>query len=235
LKRFSMYFIVHLPIQIVFLNNFENCRSLPVLRILGQRRHSELMMFFLKSTVSRDRKLVWCNRHARILGSFTCSLSSNLTLKVNLSAEQLIEWENRINSTVQVLLSHPLQSIQSASFLFSLPNWVPHPLTHKGMLLLLPLAPRGETHLLVGGPSSDEGTYTLVLYVYYCIRNGSDQLSPNLKTFQKPSNQFSQAIRLAESIRWNRFQGFLNIFKIGLSDSMTAKADTLTHSTVGEK
>ncbi len=43
------------------------------------------MMFFLKRTVSRDRKLVWCNRHTRILKPLKCSLSSNLTLKVNLS------------------------------------------------------------------------------------------------------------------------------------------------------
>jgi hypothetical protein len=47
----------------------------------------------------------------------------------------------------------------------------PHPLTLKGVLLLPPLGPRGETHSLaeegVGELNSDEGTDTLVLYVYY--------------------------------------------------------------------
>jgi hypothetical protein len=47
----------------------------------------------------------------------------------------------------------------------------PQLLTHKGVLLLPPLGPRGETHSLagegLGGPNSDEGTYTLVLYVYF--------------------------------------------------------------------
>jgi hypothetical protein len=46
----------------------------------------------------------------------------------------------------------------------------PHTLTRKVVLLLPPLGPRGETHSFaeerVGGLSSDEGTDTLVLYVY---------------------------------------------------------------------
>jgi hypothetical protein len=29
MKRFSVHFIVHTPIQIVFLNNFKNCRCMP--------------------------------------------------------------------------------------------------------------------------------------------------------------------------------------------------------------
>ncbi len=41
---------------------------------------------------------------------------------------------------------------------------------HKGVLLLPPLGPRGETHSLegegVGGPNSFEGTDTLLLYVH---------------------------------------------------------------------
>ncbi len=45
----------------------------------------------------------------------------------------------------------------------------PHPLIRK-RVLPPPLGSRGETHSLagegVGGPNSDEGTDTLVLYVY---------------------------------------------------------------------
>jgi hypothetical protein len=43
------------------------------------------------------------------------------------------------------------------------------PLTPKRVLFPPPLDPRGETHSLsegVGGINSDDGTYTLVLYVY---------------------------------------------------------------------
>jgi hypothetical protein len=47
----------------------------------------------------------------------------------------------------------------------------PKPLTHKGVLLLSPYGPREETHSLAGegvsGPNSDEGTDTLVLYVFF--------------------------------------------------------------------
>jgi hypothetical protein len=54
-------------------------------------------------------------------------------------------------------------------FLSSRPNWVPHPLTRE--CCSPPLDPSEETHSLAGeglaGPNSDEGTDTLVLYVYY--------------------------------------------------------------------
>jgi hypothetical protein len=51
----------------------------------------------------------------------------------------------------------------------SRPNWVPHPLTCKRVLLPPSLDPRGETCSLseygVGGTNSDDGEYTLVLKV----------------------------------------------------------------------
>jgi hypothetical protein len=46
----------------------------------------------------------------------------------------------------------------------------PHPLTRKGVLLPPPMGPRGRHTTVRGkgrGPNFDEGTYTLVLYVYY--------------------------------------------------------------------
>jgi hypothetical protein len=42
-------------------------------------------------------------------------------------------------------------------FLSSRRNWVPHPLTRKGLLLFPPLGPRGETHSLGGDPIQTKG------------------------------------------------------------------------------
>jgi hypothetical protein len=127
-------------------------------------------------------------RHKDFKTFFTCNLSSNLTLKVNLRAEQSNEWEKRINkkqyrSTCIVILSSTKYTECRLSFHSSELG------SPKGVLLLPPpLGPKGEPHLLaVEGPNS-------------------------------------------ESIPWNRFQGSLNSYKFGLSDSMTAKAYTLTHS-----
>ncbi len=57
-----------------------------------------------------------------------------------------------------------------------------HPLTRKGVLLLPPLDPRGETRTLarerVGGPNSEEGTDTLVLCVYYNPSTGIRVANP---------------------------------------------------------
>ncbi len=53
-------------------------------------------------------------------------------------------------------------------FLSSRPNWVPHPLIHKEVLLLPPLEPGGETHSLAGlggEANSEEGTDSLALYL----------------------------------------------------------------------
>jgi hypothetical protein len=70
-----------------------------------------------------------------------------------------------------------------SGFLSSRPYWVPPPLTRKRVLIPPMLGPRWETHSLardgVGRPNSDEGTDTLVLYVYYCIIP--------LRTIQYPS------------------------------------------------
>ncbi len=59
--------------------------------------------------------------------------------------------------------------------LYSRPNWVPHRLTCK-RVLLPPLDPRGETHSLseerVGGTNSDDGAYTLVFYTPLWIQGG---------------------------------------------------------------
>ncbi len=55
-------------------------------------------------------------------------------------------------------------------FLSSRPNWGSPPLPHRlGSVAPPPFGSRGETHSLAGeregGPSSDEGTETLVFYV----------------------------------------------------------------------
>jgi hypothetical protein len=46
--------------------------------------------------------------------------------------------------------SSSTEYIQSAGFLSSRPNRVPHPLTSKGCCSSPPLGPRGETHWLAG-------------------------------------------------------------------------------------
>jgi len=57
-----------------------------------------------------------------------------------------------------------------AGFLSSRSNWaLPHTLTRKGVLFPLPLWVHSHVGEGVGGPNSDEGTGTLVFYVYYCI------------------------------------------------------------------
>ncbi len=72
-------------------------------------------------------------------------------------------------------------------FLSSRPNWVPHPLTSYGVLLVPPLGPRGETHSLavkrVGEPNSDEGTDTLELCVYY--KHSSPPFLPTCETARR--------------------------------------------------
>ncbi len=60
--------------------------------------------------------------------------------------------------------------LYSAKISFQSSDLGPPPLTRKGVLLLLPLGPRRETHSLAGegwGPNSDKGTDTLILCVYY--------------------------------------------------------------------
>jgi hypothetical protein len=69
-----------------------------------------------------------------------------------------------------------------SSFLSSHPNWVPPtPITCMGVLRLPPFVSRGGTHSFagegVGGPNSDNGTHTLVLYVYYNPSTGSTETS----------------------------------------------------------
>ncbi len=55
--------------------------------------------------------------------------------------------------------------------LSSRPNWVPSPPHPQGSVAPTHLGLRGETHTIagegVGAPNADEGTNTLVLYVYY--------------------------------------------------------------------
>ncbi len=54
-------------------------------------------------------------------------------------------------------------------FLSSRRNWVPHPLTRKGLLLFPPLGPRGETHSLGGDPIQTKGKtlwYSMYTTVY---------------------------------------------------------------------
>jgi hypothetical protein len=70
------------------------------------------------------------------------------------------------------------QSIQSGRLSVPSSELVPPPprllsLSRKRLLLLLPLGPRRETHSIVGegvgGPNSDEGIGTLVLYsILFC-------------------------------------------------------------------
>jgi hypothetical protein len=75
------------------------------------------------------------------------------------------------------LLKHRVYRVPG--FLSSRPNWVPHPLTRKGVFF--PTFPFVSGDTLaggegVGGPNSDEGTDTLVLYVHiikslYVLKN----------------------------------------------------------------
>ena len=74
------------------------------------------------------------------------------------------------------------QNVKSARFSAYLPELGPPP----------PLGPRGETHSLagegVGGPNSNEGTDTLVLYVYYKLLYVSLWRYTEFHTWKKSRN-----------------------------------------------
>ncbi len=73
---------------------------------------------------------------------------------------------------------HGVEGHRGPGFLSSRPNWVPHPLTRQGMLLLPPLGPGGETHSLAGGIQfrrKDRQSGTLCTLVYNPQKGQTDR------------------------------------------------------------
>ncbi len=85
---------------------------------------------------------------------------------------QMIKILNKVLGTIGKIYGILHRVYRVPGFLSSRPDWVhppPQPLTRKRVFL--PPGSKGETNSLagdaVGEPSSDEGTDTQVLYVYY--------------------------------------------------------------------
>ncbi len=100
------------------------------------------------------------------------------------TASALLLFKTQIRKYYEVRL-HSLYRVPG--FPSSRPNWVPHPLTHKGVLL--PPFQKGETHSLVGegGPNSDEGTDTLLIYVNYSTSKLESIAYLSSTEFSKPN------------------------------------------------
>ncbi len=83
----------------------------------------------------------------------------------------MIKILNKVLGTIGKIygILHRVYSVPG--FLSSRPNWVPPPPTPHPQASVSPPGSKGETHSIagdgVGEPSSNKGTGTLVLYVYY--------------------------------------------------------------------